>query len=116
MDDLITAFRRTRAKPTLTSNSPTPRPEASFEEFLLAEYTNIAQAHFNTVDSVSNFVKHYLLIASAPIFLVVLFADLRDMSPNALLSALATQPLAPALVGSGLLLMGLLVLGYVINI
>jgi len=44
----------------------------SFEEFLLKEYDNIAQAHFNTVETISTFFKHYLLIVSLPLPLVAL--------------------------------------------
>lgn len=44
-----------------------PRKETSFEEFLLAEYNNIAGAHFNAVDSISSFVKYYIAVASLPL-------------------------------------------------
>jgi uncharacterized HAD superfamily protein len=40
---------------------------ASFQEFLIAEYNNIAEAHFNTVNSISNFFRYYLLIVTIPI-------------------------------------------------
>lgn len=43
-----------------------------FEQFLLAEYNNIAQAHFNTRNSVASFFKNYLLIVSLPLPIIAL--------------------------------------------
>ncbi|MBP7052173.1 MAG: hypothetical protein KBE65_14250 [Phycisphaerae bacterium] len=37
-----------------------------FEEFLITEYSNIAQAHFNTMNTISTFFRYYLLIVSLP--------------------------------------------------
>jgi hypothetical protein len=45
---------------------------STFREFLLAEYNNIAQAHFNTTDSLASFIKHYIVIASIPFAAAVL--------------------------------------------
>lgn len=44
-----------------------PQGKSSFQEFLIAEYNNVAQAHFNTVNTISNFFRYYLLITSIPI-------------------------------------------------
>jgi len=41
--------------------------QKKYEDFLIREYDNIAQAHFNTVSTISSFFKHYLLIVSLPI-------------------------------------------------
>ena len=46
---------------------PEQRGRAKYEKFLLKEYDNIAQAHYNTVDTISTFFKHYLLIVSLPL-------------------------------------------------
>ena len=48
-------------------NKPEQSGRAKYEEFLLKEYDNIAQAHFNMVSTISTFFKHYLLIVSLPI-------------------------------------------------
>jgi uncharacterized HAD superfamily protein len=48
-------------------NGPEQSGRAKYEEFLLKEYDNIAQAHFNTVSTISTFFKHYLLVVSLPI-------------------------------------------------
>lgn len=38
-----------------------------FEDFLLAEYTNIVQAHFKSIETISSFFRYYLLIMSIPL-------------------------------------------------
>jgi uncharacterized HAD superfamily protein len=43
------------------------RDSVEFGRFLLSEYSNIAEAHFNTTETISAFLKHYLTIVSAPI-------------------------------------------------
>lgn len=39
----------------------------NFKEFLISEYSNIAQAHFKSIESISTFFRYYLLITSIPI-------------------------------------------------
>ena len=39
-------------------------PNANFDKFMLAEYTNIAQAYFNMVSTISSFFQYYVLIIS----------------------------------------------------
>jgi uncharacterized HAD superfamily protein len=90
--------------------------EDPFISFLMAEYNNIANAHFNTVESLANFIKHYLLVASAPIFLLVLFADLKGASASDISTLLSIEPLLTAILGTMLFATGLLLLGYVTNI
>ena len=43
-----------------------------YAEFLLTEYNNIADAYFNTKNSISTFFKHYLLIVSLPLPLLII--------------------------------------------
>jgi len=43
-----------------------------FEQYLLAEYSHIANAHFKTIDTISTFFKHYLVIMSIPISVIAL--------------------------------------------
>lgn len=59
---------------TLNSSEFNKSRLSPYEFFLLTEYNNIAQAHFNTKSSIATFFKHYLLIVSLPIsiFLVLL--------------------------------------------
>lgn len=45
----------------------------AFEQYLLAEYHHIADAHFKTIDAISTFFKHYLVIVSIPISAMALF-------------------------------------------
>ena len=44
--------------------------DGAFEEYLKSEYSNIAQAHFTTIDTISAFFRYYLLIMSIPISLI----------------------------------------------
>ncbi len=43
-------------------------------DFLLMEYKNIAQAHFNAQEMLSKWVRFYFLVIAAPLTLLVLFA------------------------------------------
>lgn len=43
--------------------------KARFDKFVMEEYKNLSQAHYNTVESISNFFKHYLVIAGVPLAL-----------------------------------------------
>jgi hypothetical protein len=93
-----------------------PGAESAFRDFLMAEYNNIANAHFNTVDSLANFIKHYLLIASAPLFLFVLLADLKDTQPGEIQQILAIEPFLAPVLGTAFFVISIFVLGYTINI
>jgi len=47
--------------------------ENKFEEYLLSEYSNIAQAHFKSIETISTFFRYYLLIMSIPISAIAVF-------------------------------------------
>lgn len=52
---------------------------SSFKDFLLAEYSNIAQAHFKSTETISTFFRYYLLIMSIPISVIAILVQiLRD--------------------------------------
>jgi hypothetical protein len=46
-----------------------------FESFLMAEYANIAKAHFETGKQVSTFFNYYLLVSAAPVIIVSLIQN-----------------------------------------
>jgi len=50
--------------------------ENKFEKYLLSEYENIAQAHFKSIETISTFFRHYLLIMSIPASAVVVFSQI----------------------------------------
>lgn len=95
----------------MTSDSKTN----SYEDFLLAEYDNVAQAHFKSIETISNFFRYYLLLMSVPVTIagILYRVGMGDYS----LARMATpnQPLLPMalLVVS---LVGLGVFAYVINL
>ena len=45
----------------------------NFKDFMLSEYSNIAQAHFKSIETISTFFRYYLLIMSIPISAVAVF-------------------------------------------
>ena len=47
----------------------------SFEKFQLAEYNNIAEAHHNTVNTITAFFKYYIAIVTVPIPVLILLLD-----------------------------------------
>ncbi|MCX5638820.1 MAG: hypothetical protein NTX52_14175 [Planctomycetota bacterium] len=50
--------------------------ESKFEEYLLSEYSNIAQAHFKSIETISTFFRYYLLIMSIPASAVALVSQI----------------------------------------
>ena len=50
--------------------------ESNFEKFLLSEYSNIAEAHFKTIETISTFFKHYLVIMSIPITILIILINI----------------------------------------
>ena len=97
----------------LSTDDSTARKN-SYEEFLIAEYNNIAHAHFNTVTSISQFFKHYLLIVSVPVSIAVLF--LKPAELKAIAALLDKHPLVPAVALTIVSVLGACVLGYMINL
>jgi hypothetical protein len=46
-----------------------------FKDFMLAEYSNIANAHFETRKQVSTYFNYYLLILAAPVVIITLIQN-----------------------------------------
>src|SRR5688572_23874413 len=82
----------------------------ALEQFLLAEYNNIAQAHFNTVDSLANFIKHYIAIASIPFAVAAVFFNTQTLDTVGVLRMINQHPLAVSVFLSMVSLIGFLVL------
>lgn len=49
-----------------------------FDAFQLEEYKNISQAHFKTIETISIFFRHYLLVMSIPIIGAGFFVQVRE--------------------------------------
>lgn len=94
----------------MSDNSKSP-----YEEFLIAEYSNIAQAHFNTESTISNFFKHYMLIVSIPITLFAIFLRFpgqHQLDSVLIPTILAALPWIMVLIG----FIGLCVMVYIMNL
>jgi hypothetical protein len=77
--------------------------------YLLDEYEHVAEAHFQTITSISAFFKHYLVIMAVPITVASLAQALEVRAPL----------LAPSLVAAVLLVVafvGLFVFVYIVNL
>lgn len=88
----------------------------SYEDFLITEYNNIAQAHFKSIEAISNFFKYYLLVMSVPITIIgVLYRIANDekISSSNIISSnqsiLVAALIVISLVGAGVFI-------YVINL
>jgi len=51
----------------------------TFEDYMLKEYENIAEAHFTTIEAISSFFRYYLLIMGVPF---TIFAVIIGLSPQ----------------------------------
>jgi hypothetical protein len=52
-----------------------PGGDKLFSDFLLSEYNNISTAHFNMKNSISQFFRYYILIASVPITVSLVYLN-----------------------------------------
>jgi len=55
-----------------------------FEKYLLSEYENIAQAHFKSIETISTFFRHYLLIMSIPLSAIAIFSRVSSSTEQTL--------------------------------
>lgn len=93
------------------------RRNGPIDEFLLAEYDHISQAHFNTVVAISQFFQYYLIIASVPLSAAVVFGDVSEWFVDPVLRGkLANNSLAVALGLTCLSFVGICVMGYIISL
>lgn len=49
---------------------PKEPPDEQFRNYLLQEYAKVAEAHFKTIETISAFFKHYLIIMTLPLALI----------------------------------------------
>ena len=83
-----------------------------FGDYLLEEYSNISQAHFKTIETITTFFKHYLLIMAIPITAVTLFFKQENVNVKIFTMV---QPLIPWLFII-ISWVGFLVMLYIINL
>ena len=108
----ITDYSRRSRRPGRT----VPRSGASaFEQYLLAEYEHIADAHFKMVDTISTFFKHYLVIMAIPISVLGLFLTGGLTTDQPIKIVLSLDPLLPG-VFLAVAVAGLGVLLYIVNL
>jgi uncharacterized HAD superfamily protein len=96
--------------------SSTFRQRTPFEDFLLTEYQNIVQAHFNTINAISAFIGHYIVIVSLPISAAVIFLRPTEFKNSGIAEFLKQYPSIPLVFFTLAAAVGWAVLGYVINL
>ena len=98
------------------TGSPEPSKN-QFPGFLQKEYDNIANAHFKTTEMISEYIKHYLTIASVPFAVMVIIAN-----QDFFRSALANNSLSKVLLLSAAVLCifisftGMMFFWYILNL
>ncbi len=97
------------------AESRSTRADPTFEQFLLAEYDHIANAHFSTVNSISSFFQYYLIIASLPFSAVAVFLGLSNFGDVGFALTFDIR-LFLTLITVAVALVGLCVLGYISNL
>ena len=88
--------------------------EKDFERYLLAEYQNVAQAHFNSIEAVSSFFRYYLILLAIPITLTGFFSVFS--SREEILQIISSLRVPVASISFVIALVGFLVLLYLINL
>jgi len=86
----------------------------SFQKYLLAEYQNIAEAHFRTIAAISSFFQYYITIMALPIALMSVLASL-SIKEEFLRVVSFLVPLL-SIVSLVIAIIGFFVLAYIINL
>jgi len=86
-----------------------------FEKFLLQEYSNIAQAHFKSIENITTFFRNYLLIMSIPITSIAVASQITRDS-NQLISIVQRYNVPIAILLLCIFLSGLGMFCYIINL
>jgi uncharacterized HAD superfamily protein len=92
------------------------RSDKAFCDYLLAEYDNIAQAHFKTMETISTFFKHYLVIMSIPITFLIISLNVFSEKGKGFETSISHLGLFPLIILLIVSLSGLGVLIYIINL
>ncbi len=88
--------------------------EKSFDQYLLVEYQNIAEAHFRSIAAISSFFRYYLLIMALPVTLVSLLIGL--LSKLELPLPVTSIALSFSTISLVISIVGFLVMLYIINL
>ena len=88
----------------------------SFEKYLLTEYNNIANAHFNTINTISSFFRYYLIIMSIPITILSAALVLIVNYKGEPLSSLSTVGLVLISIFLSISIIGFLLSLYIANL
>ena len=84
-------------------------------KFLMEEYSNVAQAHFKSIETISTFFRYYLLIMSIPISVVVVIFNI-GATEKSMTSLVESYKFPIAFVLFCISLIGLGVCCYIINL
>jgi len=86
-----------------------------FKNFLLSEYSNIAQAHFKSIETISTFFRYYLLIMSIPLSAIAIISQIG--SDKVQLTSFVNQYKLPiSIILFCISLIGLGVFCYIVNL
>jgi len=87
----------------------------NFDKFLLKEYSNISQAHFKSIETISTFFRYYLLIMSIPISAFAIFSQIAP-NKDPLLYIILQYKILIFIVLSSISIIGLFVFLYITNL
>ena len=94
--------------------------KAKHEEFLLAEYSSIAQAYFNTTSTIATFFRNYLVIVGLPIpilgFILTQLSKPRGAGQNNPLTISPELTFLVPLTGIAIWFLGFCLMLYVVNL
>ncbi len=86
--------------------------KVTFEDYMLKEYENIAQAHFTTIDTISSFFRYYLLIMGVPFTLYAVILGLSPQMGQIIYPLLALTAVVSVVIS----IVGYLVTLYIVNL
>jgi uncharacterized HAD superfamily protein len=88
------------------------RSSVTFEDYLLTEYENIAEAHFKTIEAISSFFRYYLIIMGVPF---ALYSAIIGLSPQ-MSQFIYPLTILAGVVSLAISIVGFLVIIYIMNL
>ncbi len=83
-----------------------------FENYLLSEYQNVAEAHFRTIEAISSFFRYYLIIMGVPFTLYAVIIALSPQMAQIIYALIALT----AIVSVVIAIVGFFVTLYIVNL
>jgi 5'(3')-deoxyribonucleotidase len=88
----------------------------NFKDFMLSEYSNIAEAHFKSIETISTFFRYYLLIMTIPISVVAIISQQFGLSKEQFVNLMTLFKIPISITFISISFMGIGMFCYIVNL